>query len=289
MTDTILPCLIVIAGIGIVVLLVRRLGGMADGSVRTLWYFFSLAFYATTLTGWLASVTGAIDSHGHAHGEAGAFIFRVVEVMLDLNTDALVMAALASLVVVPQLLSYLLSGLSGHASNAIFVQSTIRLLIWGIAKSFAVASGILTSIALLGLSIGWTYFDAIGATQYLFTGTLAIALAFATILGYLHADELVDLLRRKHLGSLADRLRTLHGWNMRHRKRDQSYKCAFGSLTRPSPNYVNAETNVEKLSMCPVSLCRAMTCSKYFRLRSASGRPFVYVKRRNLLFSSRRR
>lgn len=77
----------------------RRLAERNASDIRIVWYFFSLSLTSTLLIAWWASSVGAIDVTGSFHGTAGSVLHRLLDVMLDLETDLKVLFGLAALVI----------------------------------------------------------------------------------------------------------------------------------------------------------------------------------------------
>ncbi|GAB3417477.1 hypothetical protein NX774_14790 [Massilia agilis] len=128
-----------------------------QGDLNIVWYFFSLSVTATALLGMLAIQIGAIDKAGQSHGKAGDILAAILTFFIDLKSDVVLAAALISLVLVPQILTYLLSGLFGCAKNLFFVEGSVAFFVWFVVKSFAVASGVGIAFAIVGMVNGWPH------------------------------------------------------------------------------------------------------------------------------------
>jgi hypothetical protein len=160
--------------------------------IRLVWYFFSLALTTTTGVTLWANHAGWIDEHGTFQGTLGTFIGKLLHVMLDLNTDMAIVASLAALVSVPQVLGYFLSGLSGWATAPVLFKQSIAFVVWSAVKSFALAAGILFPLAILGSVMHWKGWDALGMTALLLLALAMISLAFSILAFYRDAEEMFN-------------------------------------------------------------------------------------------------
>jgi len=185
-------------------------------AVRTVWYFFSLACFATLLVAYWAVATGAIDANGNFQGEAGALVNKLLFFMLDLNADFIFLYALVSLLIVPQLLSYVLSGFFGCASIPLLIESGMAFLAWGIAKSFAVASGILVSYLLVGVWHEWFSINWLSALAFFVLSLLLVSFSFGILHGYYEANTVIKWIRNRCPEILIFLLRRIHKWATRH-------------------------------------------------------------------------
>lgn len=158
-----------------------------DGTdVRVVWYFFSLAVVATSITAAWASSIGAIDDKGVFQGEHGAAVNVLLKFMTDLDADLKIFFSILAIVLLPQIASYVLSGIFGCASAPIFVGGAIRFFIWGLVKSFVVAAGIVLSVALYGYFSKWNVWNVKGVAVMSSMSGLLLMLSFSTL--YLYRD-----------------------------------------------------------------------------------------------------
>ncbi|MGA3845162.1 hypothetical protein ACI2S9_16650 [Ralstonia nicotianae] len=131
----------------------RQLVPAHSNAVNVLWYFFSLAVVLTVLLKWVASANHWINAKGVATGKIGEFILGLPDEALNINTSLFIALGIPVIVVTPQLLGYLLSGLWGCASPPKWVWATIRMFFYGMAKSLIVAGGVLVPLA--WFEYGW--------------------------------------------------------------------------------------------------------------------------------------
>ena len=198
-------------------LLIRLLRVKYAASVQVISYLFALAFHVSLLFLWWASAILAIDSSGKPNGAMGSFVMKLMTAMLDLKTDVQVMGAVASLVVLPQIASYMFSAVFGCASRPKLVAITADWLSWGVTKSFAVTSAILAAITTWGAATGWHGFDPNVVLGYLNLSSMLILLSFALLLIKYELAEIPKLAKRHPSNAIADRVLRFHSWATRHR------------------------------------------------------------------------
>lgn len=163
-----------------------RLADRHGSDLRIVWYLFSLSATCTVTAAAWASSFGAIDPSGSFHGDWGKAIELLLNFMLDLKTDMKLFAAMLAVFVVPQMTSYLLSGLFGCASSPILIGRAFALFVWSIVKSLVVASGILLTAAIYGAVSGWHAWNVKGAMSMSLLSLMLLMLAFSCL--YLYRD-----------------------------------------------------------------------------------------------------
>ncbi|AXW61543.1 hypothetical protein CJO94_05820 [Ralstonia solanacearum] len=197
----------------------RELVPAHSNAVNVLWYFFSLAAVLTVLIEWVASANHWIDAQGVATGRIGQFILGLPEEALNIKTSLFLALGIPSIVVAPQLLGYLLSGLWGCASPPKWFWATVRMFFYGMAKSFIVAGGVLVPLAWFGY--GW---GQISSLQYFVAiETVALMLVVFAFLFLMYAGyvEEIRYLVRKVVDRWTQnhpRLAGLHRWMTKYRQ-----------------------------------------------------------------------
>lgn len=188
---TLSNCLHGVVLIGVTLMLLLLIGWFATkladshaGDVRVVCYFFSLSFVCTSLVATWANGVGAIDKAGQFQGQFGPLINDVLAFMLDLQADVFAFAAILIVVVVPQGACYVLSGLFGCAAAPLFVGDALQFFVWGVVKSFVVASGIVLALAVCGAAHGWTNFQWSGLASMLFTALSLLVVSFGCLFMY---------------------------------------------------------------------------------------------------------
>lgn len=197
----------------------RRLAERNASDIRIVWYFFSLSLTSTLLIAWWASSVGAIDATGSFHGTAGSVLHRLLDVMLDLETDLKVLFGLAALVIAPQLLGYLLSSPFGCSTAPILVGPTFRFVFWSVVKFFVVAAGIFLVIAWYGWAHGWSGLDGRKAAGLTLTGLLMLVLAFALLYLYRDLDKAAAPEGVRDIVRLRQHAIRFASWASRHTRR----------------------------------------------------------------------
>jgi len=135
----------------------RQLVEKHQSDLNIVWYFFSLSLTATAVLAMVAVEIGAIDKAGQSQGRAGDILAGALKIFIDLNTDFAIAAALISLVLIPQIISYALSGLFGCAKNLFFVEGSVSFFVWFVVKSLVVTSGIGMAVSMFGLVNRWPH------------------------------------------------------------------------------------------------------------------------------------
>lgn len=154
--------------------------------IRIVWYLFSLTSVVTCILALGAHEVGAIDNRGMFQGSLGASINTLLKFMLNLDSDVKIFSAILAIVLLPQVISYFLSGLFGCASSPIFVGSAIRFFIWSVVKSLVVAAGLLFSLAFYGHFNDWSGWTVKGTVAMLCMSIFLLTLSFSML--YLYRD-----------------------------------------------------------------------------------------------------
>nr|WP_181726110.1 hypothetical protein [Polaromonas sp.]QJS06442.1 hypothetical protein [Polaromonas sp.] len=188
-----------------------KLADQRPGDVRVVWYLFSLAFVCTCIAALWASSIGALDGAGVFQGRWGDLVNKLLLFMLDLETDIKVFLVILAVFVLPQITSYLLSGLFGCAAAPIFVGRAVNFFVWSVVKSIAVASGIVFTVALYGWVSGWTSWSLKGAASMLWSSFMLLAVAFGFLYAYRDIDGLATMPSEKDL-PVKNRLSRLRAW-----------------------------------------------------------------------------
>lgn len=177
--------------------------------IRVVWYLVSLTTIITFGVAWVAINAGAIEN-GQFVGEYGVLLNRLISFMIDLKKDFLVVTAIASLVIVPQLTCYIFSGLSGNAKSPMLMSWSLSFLIWGMIKSLVVCGSILISLGVLCLRGYLT--ESTNTTLYFFSiGLYLWLLAFGLMLTYRQGEQLA-----RWVGENVPCFKALHIWFTRN-------------------------------------------------------------------------
>jgi hypothetical protein len=162
----------------------RELAKNHGSDIRVIWYFFGLAITLSWMLAHWASKSGAIDSQGKFQGQLGKVLSFMLTASLDLNGSMILVIAIVIIVVAPQLVSCIFSGLAGCGSAPIFIDTSLWLIAWGLIKSMAVAAGVVVVIPTYAYLNRWD-----GATVNLvqgmaLLGLMLLSLAFTSTLLY---------------------------------------------------------------------------------------------------------
>ena len=146
--------------------------------IYTIWYIFSFFLLLFFALYYFAEKEGTEVTHvlGPSYTETLTLVHHT---LTDVRGELLLVAAVVYLAIIPQLLTYLLSGLSGSATPPLFVQQTATIAVWSVIKFLAGLSGILLAHPLAKLSLG-TQISASDFTQ----GLGALCFAFMTAAAY---------------------------------------------------------------------------------------------------------
>ena len=134
--------------------------------------------------------------------------------MLNLEASLIFVLSIAGLIVLPQLIGYLLSGLSGCAGTPFLIEGSLSFLAWGLVKSFSVCGGIVISLAVFGTWHGWHTWQQ-GGFVMMYTSSMLIMFSFAVLLMYREAETVASDIQ-KHFPKLYARCLAIHLWCSRH-------------------------------------------------------------------------
>jgi hypothetical protein len=162
----------------VLVLLLASISGLArqhSHEIYAIWYVFSFFFLLFFFLYYYAEQTGieVTDVFGDSSAESLRVIYNY---LTDVNDEFRLVAALVYLAIGPQLLTYLLSGLSGSANPPMFVRQIGMIATWSVIKFMAALSGILLSHLLAKILFGMQ------ADKFEFVqgfGTISAAFIFA--------------------------------------------------------------------------------------------------------------
>lgn len=193
-----------------------KLSHKHGADIRVVWYLFSLSLVVTSGIALWAVSSGLIDAHGKFIGYSGAILEKLFHIMLDLNTDIYILISVVSVVVIPQLLNYFLSGLSGCAANPLFIKKSLEFLIWGYIKSLMVASGIVFAVALFGACKSLDGFAWKGVLSMFYLSAMLVMLSFLMLFWYREMSEDLPDFKNPKFASLIKWLGFIHRWLIRN-------------------------------------------------------------------------
>jgi hypothetical protein len=171
-------------------LITSAIGDKYGAEVYLVWYIFSFSMCLAVIAFYWIDKVGAFNEKGQAVSDLGKSFLSILNFSLDLEADFLGLLALVGLVVVPQIASYLLSGIFGCATRPRMVVLSVRFFSWGIAKACATASGVLLVLSLAGMVKHWDGFTAERVAQYIILVEMLLAFAFVMLLGKTTLDDI---------------------------------------------------------------------------------------------------
>jgi hypothetical protein len=190
-----------------------------SGEVYVIWYafsFFFVLFVGLTLIA-IANNASVFDICG-THKDTCQTAY---DHMTDPKAEAVFLAALVFLAIVPQLLTYLISGLFGTASTPRYVKHVQAVVVWSAIKFLSSLGGIIVSQSLALLIAKATFFEPqlgnvphIGIGFVLRTGASFVAAAFLIAAVYMKLNAVSATFLKEH--GFPPALMAFHEWCTRH-------------------------------------------------------------------------
>jgi hypothetical protein len=154
--------------------------------IYVIWLFFSF-FLAVSSNVALEDVFGA---------ERREIVAYVLKYLIDGETEITIVLAIVSLVVLPQWMTYILSGVFGVASPPLFVSQITRLAIWSVVKFSAALAGVVLASLTAHLTMGsrletYKFLEGLGFLAFLSAGGL-LSMAFFLVWIYSAARRTVE-------------------------------------------------------------------------------------------------
>lgn len=184
--------------------------------VRKVWYLISLSCVATIVIALWAMSVGALDAHGAFRGWKGESLGELFGAMFDLGADLKIFGSIVAIIVLPQFLTYVTSGLSGNAAAPMFVDRSLSFFIWSVVKSFALCAGILGALAILGCFESWDKWNWQSSMSMASLGGMTTGLALTLLFLYRDFEKTAEKLREQCPEPLGSKLRAVHRWFTRH-------------------------------------------------------------------------
>lgn len=181
-----------------------------ESDIRVIWYFYGLTVVLSFLIGAWSVNTKAINNTGNFEGVHGNFVHTIIASALDINLSFYILVSVFSLIITPQIISYILSGAFGVAKAPRFINESMSFLVWGIVKTFIVASGITTTIPLFGLCLSWDSFSPSKALAWFLLSFVFCSFSFLLVLAYREAEEVLVDIRKYFPERLLSIATTIH-------------------------------------------------------------------------------
>lgn len=217
MTQYILATIIGVACLFAIFFEASDIGNSHANDVHLVWFLFSFTIVFSVLLAYWARSSGAIDNHGAFHGPAGELLSFLLSASLNIKASVVIALAITAIVVLPQSLSYLLSGFSGCASGPILLHGTAVFVIWGLIKSLVVAAGVALSVSLYGRIDGWDSWTTSRTVGTMLLGLLLMVLAFSTLYFYRGAPAFWSFVTKHCPPTLQNWARCANSWLTRKR------------------------------------------------------------------------
>lgn len=204
---------LVLLALLVIALTARKLATGHGSDVRIVWYFFALALTATLLIAWWASGVGAIDASGGFRGKAGAVLLGLLRMTLDVGGGLKFYGAAVALIVVPQMISWALSGLAGCAAAPILVGPALRFFMWSVVKTLVIAAGVILGATVYGWWQSWSGLNGSKVLELTGSAFVLVASSFVTIYVFRDAESPLPPGRSSpRAAKLGKVLRRLNDW-----------------------------------------------------------------------------
>lgn len=181
-------------------------------SIPIIWYTFSLSFCCTALAHYVVAALKL----GETHPAANEFIVWLVHISMDIQGEFYLLAAVFFVAIVPQILGYILSGISGVAEQPRFISQFTSMMTWFMAKAFAFLAGIYLQF---GLFPADNPFQRLQMERGGFFAATAFSLMIAFSLVVARHD-MEDILRA--IITRAPALQRANGWMQRNLKAESA-------------------------------------------------------------------
>lgn len=161
-----------------------QLAKSSGSDIRLVSYLAALSCTVACVAASIASGLGAIDAAGNFVGSAGTQLQTLLHLVLDLSTDLQLVGAAVAIVLLPQLISYVVSGLFGCAHKPLFVGVTLRVAFWFCVKPFVTVGGVMLALATYGFIHNWAGMTLAKSAVLGWFGLALIVVALAYIYFY---------------------------------------------------------------------------------------------------------
>lgn len=151
--------------------------------VHTVWYIFSLTLclmLALDLYIYVSFITERRSSFGQAAGDIIIFVFNS---STKVSEEIYILIFIFWILIVPQTLSYIISGIFGCGSRPILISQITAFVIWSLIKSLSVVSGILAALSVFAL-YGEPYLRPKDSLPLLIKALISISMSFSIMAIY---------------------------------------------------------------------------------------------------------
>ncbi|MER9631005.1 hypothetical protein [Mesorhizobium sp. M0296] len=119
--------------------------------VHTLWYIFSLTLCSVSILFLYVYRNATSIQDTILSGMPGKIAVIFMDTSMDVHEELYILATLSSLFIMPQVISYFISGIFGCGSPPVLVSTVSRITTWALIKFFCVLSGILAAQSIFAL------------------------------------------------------------------------------------------------------------------------------------------
>lgn len=188
--------------------------------IRIIFYFQSLAVVTTALITAIAVSFGAIDKSGTFQGDFGKILQAILHEFIVIDNGIYTFAGLSALITIPQVLNYILSGLIfGVATIPIFTERSLGLIVLGVVKSTAVASGIFLSLAISGHILHWHGMNGNAIAAIIGFSLILLMLSFVTAMQYRDASKIGKYIKSRSNPATGSLISKIHSTMTRNQSR----------------------------------------------------------------------
>lgn len=184
-------------GLALTILLTFLIVGIANDlaayfpdDVRLVWYLYGLTCCITLCVMCWATSQGFITTDGKFSGDWGNILHTLLLASVDVQSSTYLGLVAFFIVVVPQLISYFLSGLSGCAGTPKLVSFALTFVTWGFIKTFIVAAGVLTAFAGFAYFSSWPEWPVSHTGGWLVVSSMLVCMGFVSLYIYRGAPSL---------------------------------------------------------------------------------------------------
>jgi hypothetical protein len=129
-------------------------------------------------------------------GLPGKIAVMFMGASMDVREELYILGAVAVLFILPQILSYLISGVFGCGSPPILVATVSRIVTWSLIKFFCVVAGILSAQSIFSL-YGQPYLHPIDSPTKLVEALVMISISFLIMAGYYKVGTLYEVISKR--------------------------------------------------------------------------------------------
>ncbi|MFW1712311.1 hypothetical protein V3H24_23415 [Vibrio parahaemolyticus] len=178
--------------------------------IRVIFFFYSLTLVVTSVIGIWAVCADIIDEKGNFLGDIGGVLLRLVGATLDIEASLYIIAVISIVLLLPQVISYFLSGLFGVATSVLFFSESYSFAVWWVVKTFIVAAGVTTVVPIFALYFSWENFTYVESSFML--SLCLISYSFILLGLYRKGEHLAQRIFTRLPSWTVRIIRSIHAW-----------------------------------------------------------------------------